>query len=88
MKLTLIPSNLAEKTELLEALDWDEDALFDTLDMCQSVLEQAATESEAATSLMMLQSILVETRGEIVAKLAISLYLKSVIQQTNEGFEA
>ena len=88
MKLTLIPSNLAEKTELLEALDWDEDALFDTLDMCQSVLEQAATESEAATLLVKLQSILVETRGEIVAKLAISLYFKSVIQQTNEGFEA
>ena len=56
--------------------------------MCQSVLEQAATESEAATLLVKLQSILVETRGEIVAKLAISLYLKSVIQQTNEGFEA
>lgn len=88
MKLTLIPSNLAEKTELLEALDWDEDALFDTLDMCQSVLEQATTESEAAALLMKLQSILVATRGEIVAKLAISLYLKKVIQQTNEEFEA
>ena len=76
------------ETRLLELLDWDEDALFDTLDMCQSVLEQAATESEAATSLMMLQSILVETRGEIVAKLAISLYLKNAIQQTSERFEA
>lgn len=88
MKTFSFPSNLAEETELLEALEWDEDVLRETLQVCQDALDTAHDEKSAALALQNLHSELKRSRGETVAKLAITLFLRRAIQYRNEEIEA
>jgi hypothetical protein len=85
---SLIPSSLAEETELLESLDWDEEALVSVLKKCKDALEKSDTESQASHAIRSLHSDLIKERGETVAKLAITLFLKRSIHQSTGEFEA
>jgi len=84
----LIPLNLAEETELLEALDWDEESLTQVIDECKEALEGLATGAQAAESLKRLSEKLIASRGERVARIAITLLLKRSIQSNTEEIEA
>ena len=88
MNSPLIPLNLSEETELLEALDWDEVALAQVIEECRSALEGLTTGSQAAESLKRLRENLVTVRGENVARIAITLLLKRSIQSNTEEIEA
>lgn len=88
MSLPLIPPNLAEETELLEALDWDEEALAQVVAKCRESLSGLDTQSQAAGALKALHSELVTEWGEHVARLSITLFLKRAIQYSAEEIEA
>lgn len=88
MRPFLVPPNLAEETELLEALEWDEEALSQVIEKCKASLSGLDTESQAAKSLKDLHEELVTERGEHVARLAITLFLKRAIQYSTEEIEA
>ena len=78
-------NNLSLRSELLEALDWDEEELKSVLETCDEVLSEIADISEAKDCLERLQTELIISRGEFVAKTAISYYLNSIMKQQNEG---
>ncbi len=88
MKPLLVPPNLAEETELLEALEWDEEALSQVIEKCRGALSEIETGSQAAKSLRDLHEELVAERGECVARLVITLFLKRAIQYSAEEIEA
>ena len=84
----LVPSCLAEETELLEAMEWDEEGLGEVLELCNSILSAAGDEIEAAAALQVLNTRLTDEYGERVSRLAISLFLKRAIQYTKQETEA
>lgn len=88
MKPILVPSCLAEETELLEAMDWNEEAVEEILETCRLSLGSAATEPEAEFALRELSTKLVSKHGLLVARLAISLFLKQVMQNQKQEIEA
>lgn len=88
MKPLLVPSCLAEETELLEAMEWDEEGMGEVLDLCGSYLESVESEATAAEALRDLEARLSAERGEKVSRLAISLFLKRAIQYTKQEIEA
>lgn len=88
MKPQFFPSCLAEETELLEALDWDEEALHEVIEQCQSAFEDVTTEFETKAAMNCLYATLTEQRGEQIAKFTISLFLKRVFQHSNEEIES
>jgi hypothetical protein len=66
---------LALRNELLEALDWDETAFEEVMQDCADVLSEIGDTSQARSVLERLQTELVISRGDRVAKLAITYYL-------------
>lgn len=84
----LFPSCLSEETELLEALDWDEDALSEIINQCISAFEDVTTEFETQKALNHLYSTLKEQRNEQIAKFTIALFLKRTLQHNKEEAEA
>jgi hypothetical protein len=84
----LVPSCLAEETELLEAMEWDEEGMAEVLHLCWSTLSAAENEATASQALRDLNARLTAERGENVARLAISLFLKRSIQYTKQEIEA
>lgn len=88
MRPLLVPSCLAEETELLEAMEWDEEGMAEVLDLCKEVLGASGSEAEAAKALRELSTKLASERGEKVSRLAISLFLKRAIQYTKQEIEA
>lgn len=88
MKPLLVPSCLAEETELLEAMDWDEEGLVEVLDLCKSAIENCSSEQETASSLSSLHREIASRWDEKIARLAISLFIKRAIQYPREEIEA
>jgi len=84
----LIPLNLAEETELLEALEWDEEALASLTERCGTALDGVKTGAQAARVLAELQSEIASEWGDRVSQLAITLLLKRTIQYDPEEIEA
>jgi hypothetical protein len=78
-------NNLSLRSELLEALDWDEEELKNVLETCNEVLSEITDISQARDCLERLQTELIISRGEFVAKTAISYYLNNMMKQQNEG---
>lgn len=84
----LFPTCLAEETELLEALDWDEEALADIILLCQSSFEDITSEAEVRKTLEHLYATLTKERNEQIAKLVISFFIKKSLQLDNKEIEA
>jgi hypothetical protein len=84
----LIPLNLVEETELLEALEWDEEALASLIERCSSALDGVKTGLQASRVLAELQSEITSEWGQRVSQLAITLLLKRTIQYSTEEIEA
>lgn len=75
MKHASYLERLALRNELLEALDWDETAFEEVMQDCADVLSEIGDTSQARSVLERLQTELVISRGDRVAKLAITYYL-------------
>ena len=88
MSHPLIPLNLAEETELLEALEWDEEALAALAERCRTALDGVKTGLQASKVLSDLKSEIASELGERVSQLAITLLLKRTIQYNPEEIEA
>lgn len=79
MKHASYLERLALRNELLEALDWDEAALEEVMQDCSDVLSEVSDTGQARAVLERLQTELIISRGEQVAKLAITYYLDCLV---------
>ena len=81
-------TRLSLRNELLEALDWDEDALSEVMKDCDDALSQITKVSEAGSALQRLRTELSLSRGEDVAKIAITYYLHSLNEKPTKEISA
>ena len=81
-------TRLAMRNELLEALDWDEEALAEVLKDCGDVISEIEDTTQARPFLERLQTELIISRGETVAKLAITYYLECLMFAASKEIEA
>lgn len=79
---------LSLRNELLEALDWDEDALSDVMKDCNDALSHVTKISEAEPALKRLHTELSLSRGEDIAKIAITYYLHSLNEKPTKEISA
>ena len=79
MKHASYLERLALRNELLEALDWDETAFGEVMQDCADFLSEIDDTSQARSVLERLQTELVISRGDQVAKLAITYYLDCLV---------
>lgn len=77
-------NRLSMRSELLEALDWDEDALTEIMKDCDEVLSEIKDVSEAENALQNLQTELIISRDETIAKLAITYYLECLMTPSSK----
>jgi len=81
-------ANLSLRSELLEALDWDEDALAEVMKDCEDVLSEIKDINNAKETLQRLRDELSLSRGEEVMKLAITYYLNILMNSSAKEKEA
>jgi len=88
MSSLLIPTCLAEETELLEAMEWDEEEMAAVLDLCAFHVSGTENVESAISEISSLHKKITSEWGEKVARLAISLFLKRSVQHSKEEMEA
>ncbi len=77
--------DLSARSELLEALDWDEEAFKSLMEDCRDVLSEIENINDAEDALLRLQTELSISLGEKVANLAITYYLNLLARNEEKG---
>jgi hypothetical protein len=77
--------DLSTRSELLEALDWDEEAFKSLMEDCRDVLSEIENINDAEDALLRLQSDLSISLGEKVAILEITYYLYLLARNEEKG---
>jgi hypothetical protein len=78
-------TDLSTRSELLEALDWDEEAFQSLMKDCGDVLSEIKNINDAEDALHRLQTELSISLGEKVANLAITYYITLLARNEEKG---
>ena len=88
MKVPLTPTGLHMVTELLEALDWDEEMLVHLMEMFVKALAETRDPLDAERKMLKLKSEISGLFNEEIAHMAVNAFIVSVTHWTDKEIEA
>lgn len=88
MKVPLTPGGLHMVTELLEALDWDEEMLVHLMEMFVKALAGTRDPLDAEKRMLKLKGEITNLYNDEIAQMAVNAFMVSVTHWTDKEIEA